>query len=57
VRRNKLKRQLRELARTQLLPRSASADLLLRARRESYAATFETLKDDVAGVAAGLAST
>jgi ribonuclease P protein component len=54
VRRNKLKRQLRELARAQLLSRDASADLLVRARREAYGATFDTLREDVAGVAARL---
>lgn len=52
VRRNKLKRQLRELARQTLLPRRASCDLLLRARREAYGAAFDALRTDVADVAA-----
>lgn len=52
VRRNKLKRQLRELARQTLLPRRASCDLLLRARREAYGAPFDALRTDVADVAA-----
>ena len=51
VRRNKLKRQLRELARQTLLPRSVSCDVLLRARREAYGASFDVLRDDVANVA------
>lgn len=56
VRRNKLKRQLRELTRTHVLPRAASADILLRAKRETYAATFEGLRQDVGGVATSLES-
>jgi ribonuclease P protein component len=54
VRRNKLKRQLRELARQTLLPRPMSCDVLLRARREAYAASFEVLRGDVADLAARL---
>lgn len=50
VRRNKLKRQLRELARQSLLPRSVSCDVLFRARREAYSATFDALRNDVADV-------
>ena len=51
VRRNRLKRQLRELARQTLLARSVSCDVLLRARREAYGAPFGLLRDDVANVA------
>jgi ribonuclease P protein component len=51
VRRNKLKRQLRELARQTLLPRPVSCDILLRARREAYVATFDVLRDDVSDLA------
>jgi len=54
VRRNKLKRQLRELARQTLLPRPMSCDVLLRARREAYAASFDVLRGDVADLAARL---
>lgn len=54
VRRNKLKRQLRELARMQLLSRDSSADILLRARREAYGASFDALREDVAGIAGRL---
>jgi ribonuclease P protein component len=56
VRRNRLKRQLRELARTELLPRPASRDVLVRARREAYDATFPELRADVSRVAERLAS-
>jgi ribonuclease P protein component len=51
VRRNKLKRRLRELARRTLLQRSTSCDVLLRARREAYGASFDRLRDDVSNVA------
>lgn len=54
VRRNKLKRQLRELARQTLLPRPVSCDLLLRARRDAYAASFDLLRGDVADLASRL---
>ena len=47
VSRNKLKRRLRELTRADVLPQRGSFDVLLRARRESYGATFEALREDV----------
>lgn len=47
VRRNKLKRRLRELTRQLLLPRPCSCDLLLRARRDAYEAPFESLRDEI----------
>jgi ribonuclease P protein component len=51
VRRNKLKRRLRELARHRLLGVAQSYDLIVRARREAYAATFDGLREDVDRVA------
>jgi ribonuclease P protein component len=54
VRRNKLKRRLRELTRQHVLTRASSCDLLLRARRNAYDASFETLREDVDCVAAQL---
>jgi len=47
VRRNKLKRRIRELSRTLILPGTPSCDILVRARRDAYAATFDELRDDV----------
>jgi ribonuclease P protein component len=48
VDRNRLKRRLREILRRELLPRlrlrSAPADVLVRARREAYDASFEELR-------------
>ena len=54
MRRNKLKRRLRELARQTLLPRPVSCDVLLRARRETYDATYDVLRTEIADVAARL---
>lgn len=54
VRRNKLKRRLRELARALLFETESSSDLLVRARREAYQAGFEDLRDDVQRLAASL---
>jgi len=51
VRRNTLKRRLRELTRHHLLALSNSSDIVIRARREAYAATFADLREDVARLA------
>jgi ribonuclease P protein component len=52
VERNKLKRRLREVLRLEVLPRlisnEAAVDLLVRARREAYAATYDQLHDELA---------
>ena len=54
VERNKLKRRLRELARTRVLPplwhAQLQVDVLLRARREAYQASFLELGQEVDGV-------
>ena len=55
VRRNKLRRRLRELARLHLLTRGVSCDVLIRARREAFDASFAQLRDDVRQLVAGLA--
>ena len=51
VRRNKLKRRLREILRREVLPRmlagSIRADLMVRARREAYDSPFQTLRDEL----------
>ena len=51
VRRNKLKRRLRELARVHLLARPCSCDVMLRARRETYEAPFANLREEVEQIA------
>ena len=54
VSRNKLKRRLRELARDHLMARESSRDVVLRARREAYDASFADLRDDVAKLSSAL---
>ncbi|MGH7502051.1 MAG: ribonuclease P protein component [Longimicrobiales bacterium] len=53
VDRNRLKRRLREILRLHVLPRLDAAglcvDVLARARREAYEATFDELKHELAG--------
>jgi ribonuclease P protein component len=48
VKRNQLKRRLRELSRLRLLPTDIAADVVLRIRPEAYRASFEALTTDVA---------
>ncbi|MGH7459801.1 MAG: ribonuclease P protein component [Longimicrobiales bacterium] len=51
VKRNRLKRQIREIVRTEVLPRLTCAqvhtDILVRARREAYDAAFGMLRDEL----------
>ena len=51
VDRNKLKRRLREVLRLEVLPRlqdsDAAVDILIRARKEAYAASYEQLHDEL----------
>lgn len=51
VERNRLKRRLREIGRRRVLPeldaQGVHADVLVRARRRAYGATFEELSDEV----------
>ena len=60
VRRNLVKRRLREIGRKEMLPRLETAgrglDLLVRARPEAYQATFEELRDELVAVAEELCS-
>jgi ribonuclease P protein component len=55
VRRNKLKRQLRELVRIHLLGSPCSCDLIVRARRDAYDVAFDRLRDDMQALATQLA--
>ena len=54
VRRNQLKRRLRELARTHLFAQQTSSDVVLRARREAYDASFADLRGDMQRLSASL---
>ena len=55
VDRNRLKRRLRELVRTRLLSTTASIDVVIRARPEAYAVSFDVLDTDIARAATQLA--
>ena len=60
VERNLVKRRLKEIGRTEVLPRLEGSgrrlDLLVRARSESYDASFATLRDELTAVAEELCS-
>ena len=60
VERNRVKRRLREIGRTRVLPRlteaGAAYDVLVRARREAYGAGFRTLKAELQAVTEDLCS-
>lgn len=53
VERNKLKRRVREVLRKEILPAlrnmEVPTDVLIRARREAYEATFEQLREEILG--------
>ena len=53
VERNLVKRRLREILRVEVLPRlnaaGVSVDILVRARREAYDASFEALRGELVG--------
>jgi ribonuclease P protein component len=55
VARNRLKRRLRELVRTRLLPSAPSVDVVIRARPDAYAASFDALTADIARTSTQLA--
>jgi len=60
VERNRVKRRLRELGRTVVLPRLGNSglalDVLVRARPEAYAAGFEELRQELAELVEALCS-
>jgi len=60
VDRNKVKRRLREVARKEVLPRlrgeGVSVDVLVRARRESYRASYQQLRRELVEVSEELCS-
>ena len=47
VARNRLRRRLREIWRREVLPVQPAWDLIIRARREAYDATFDALRRQV----------
>jgi ribonuclease P protein component len=60
VERNKVKRRLREIGRRDVLPRmrevGLGGDLLIRARREAYGASFQGLRRELIEIAEELCS-
>jgi ribonuclease P protein component len=57
VQRNRLKRRLREIARTELLPSlPCNADVLVRARPEAYGASFDSLREELSAIQEWLCS-
>jgi ribonuclease P protein component len=54
VARNRVKRRLRELSRTRLLPTDVAADIVIRIRPEAYHAAFSALAADIERVLAQL---
>jgi ribonuclease P protein component len=60
VERNRLKRRLREVGRTEVLPKlwseGLAVDVLVRARREAYQAGFRELRDELAAITEVLCS-
>jgi ribonuclease P protein component len=55
VNRNRLKRRLRELVRTRLLPIAPPMDVVIRTRPDTYDAAFDALEADLAGIVTRLA--
>jgi ribonuclease P protein component len=47
VARNRLRRRLREIWRLELQPQQPAWDLVIKARREAYGASFDGLRDDL----------
>lgn len=60
VARNRLKRRLREIGRTRVLPRldgsGLHVDVLVRARPEAYGARFGVLREELERIVEGLCS-
>lgn len=52
VERNRLKRRLREIVRTQLLAELLPIDMIVRTQRNAYDASFDTLADQLSQAAA-----
>lgn len=54
VERNRLRRQLREIARTVVLPDLGQRDVLIKALSSAYGIEFTALRDELAQVAQGI---
>jgi ribonuclease P protein component len=56
VDRNRLRRQLRDLVRTELLPNVLGGDALIRAKAEAYEASFVGLRDEIGSIRAWISA-
>ena len=56
VERNKLRRQLREIARIVILPKLNQRDLLIKALPSAYGSEFTSLRAEVEGIASATGS-
>jgi ribonuclease P protein component len=54
VARNRLRRRLREILRRDVLPQLPPIDIVVRAKRAAYAATFAVLRAELTDVVIGL---
>jgi ribonuclease P protein component len=54
VERNKLRRQIREIARTVLLPTLGPRDILIKALASAYGTEFQALHEELEGAAKGI---
>ena len=54
VERNRLRRQIREIARTLLLPGLGQRDVLIKALASAYGKEFQALRDELAAAASGI---
>lgn len=54
VERNRVKRRIRDLARVYVLPVARPVDLVIRARREAYVASFSALQRDLTSAVSDL---
>ena len=55
VERNRLRRQLREIARTVMLPAIGKRDVLIKALASAYGSEFNSLRDELTRTAQGIA--
>lgn len=56
VERNRLRRRLKELVRTRIIPRLSAVDVVVRAHASAYDTSFDVLETEVARIAEELSS-
>jgi ribonuclease P protein component len=53
VDRNRLRRRIREIARTVLLPTLGNRDILIKALPSAYKSDFQAMREELAGISGG----